>query len=561
VAGAAACGGSVVVSEQATSTARTVPEDVKRFFAAVFEARDIVGVRPIETWRDEKTGRQERRALWKAIHYARADWRSTDGQHRDWLLRVAERNRANLFFMVAPRFGPKSENDKRRWDLSWQIRTVRTLWADVDHCSVDDALKRCEAAGVPRPTATINSGNGAHLYWRLTEPYLIDDVDDPPGVGTKWIEQGPDRKNAHRSVLHLAPKNLTYLYLLDRKTGNDSGTLNPECSWGKLSPKALYIQDVLAGIASKIGGDHTSDLARSLRLPCTLNRKDERNGKTPVPCVLVDCDPARRYAVADFEGFAGDSPARARREAVAKIRLPRVRKLAANKVDRLDNLVNACAVAECGTRSERDWNLLCWAIEHGVDPEDLWRQVQGVGKFAEGGRRYFDATWANAQGHTQLKIYHRLERKQAARSATRSSNGSGKNGQSAHASNGHAAGNGTAEPPPTDPPPAGELGPERYEPEPSCVNESLTDPHRLARCWQLWCATSERPDGKVVVGDRVAYYRQNHWMWKGTHWRIVPDHEMVAILTRFAKRDLEMSFASEIGRAKQTTTKRPQCLR
>jgi hypothetical protein len=40
-----------------------------------------------------------------------------------------------------------------------------------------------------------------------------------------------------------------------------------------LSPKAQDIQDILGGIASKIGGDHTTDLSRLLRVPGTLNRK------------------------------------------------------------------------------------------------------------------------------------------------------------------------------------------------------------------------------------------------------------------------------------------------
>ena len=59
----------------------------------------------------------------------------------------------------------------------------------------------------------------------------------------------------------------------------------------RLSPKAEHFQDVLAGIAKALGGDHTTDLSRLLRLPGTFNRKDERNGRKPVPAELVECDP------------------------------------------------------------------------------------------------------------------------------------------------------------------------------------------------------------------------------------------------------------------------------
>jgi hypothetical protein len=174
-----------------------------------------------------------------------------------------------------------------------------------------------------------------------------------------------------------------------------------------------------------------------LRLPCTLNRKDQRNGKEPVPCELVECDPTRRYAFADFEWFAETSPARVRRERVAAIRLKVPRKVTATKQDRLDALINACAVAE--DRSRADWALVCWAVENAVDREHLWSQVQGVGKFAQRGREYFDLILEKAEGHTREQIYLKLERKDAG--ATPAGNG--------HA---HADGSAAGAAPPTEPP-------------------------------------------------------------------------------------------------------------
>ena len=59
----------------------------------------------------------------------------------------------------------------------------------------------------------------------------------------------------------------------------------------------------MAGVAKACGGDHTTDLSRLLRIPGTMNRKDERNGRVPVPTALVECEPTRRYALATFEPF------------------------------------------------------------------------------------------------------------------------------------------------------------------------------------------------------------------------------------------------------------------
>jgi hypothetical protein len=233
------------------------PDDLRRFLGALFDPADLLGVRPIETWTDPATRRKCSRVLYKQTLYDRAGWYASSANHWRWLQRLAERERANLFFTVTPRFGPRAPGDKRRWDLAWQVRVVRALWADLDRCTAEEALGRCAQAG----------------------------------------------------------------------------------------------------LAARVGGDHTGDLARLLRLVGTLNRKDQVNGREPVACELVACDPGRRYPFADFEGYAADAPGRARREAAARMRLPRVRKLTPSKGDRLDRLINACAAAPAGARSERDWSL------------------------------------------------------------------------------------------------------------------------------------------------------------------------------------------------------------
>jgi hypothetical protein len=71
---------------------------------------------------------------------------------------------------------------------------ARCLFADFDNIDVDGARGRWQAAGLPEPTLTINSGHGIHTYWRLTEPIsnmdqwrqlqqrLIATVDSDPAI-------------------------------------------------------------------------------------------------------------------------------------------------------------------------------------------------------------------------------------------------------------------------------------------------------------------------------------------------------------------------------------------
>lgn len=66
----------------------------------------------------------------------------------------------------------------------------------------------------------------------------------------------------------------------------------------------------------------------------------------------------------------------------------------------LDGLIKACEEASQGERSPRDFALLTFAVEQGLNKEVVWTRVQDIGKFAEGGRRYFDLTWEAAARKT-----------------------------------------------------------------------------------------------------------------------------------------------------------------
>jgi hypothetical protein len=272
---------------------------------------------------------------------------------------------------------------------------VRVLWVDIDHVTVEEARARFERAGVPEPSVLVNSGNGVHAYWLLDEPYLIDDAGEPPPVLTEWVPAA-DGKNKPR---HYFVENGDRVYLDSRKHAS------------RLSPKAERIQDILAGLARAVGGDHTHDLARLLRIAGTLNRKNERNGVAPKATELVVCEPTRRYPLARFESLASCSPAAERSKQVAKMPLPAVRRMTPAKCDKLEERVAACAIAGVGNRSEADFALCCFAVRNGIDRAVVWDRVATIGKFAEQGERYFATTWENAEFDVRAGTFEKLRKR------------------------------------------------------------------------------------------------------------------------------------------------------
>jgi hypothetical protein len=355
---------------------KTAPKELHQFLKAIFSPEDLVLLRPIEIW--EENGQKKNRVIFKKIRYSKP---STILKSPAWksLLEIGQKEKANLFFGVCPRFGGKGQ-----FDLAWQIRTVRTLWVDIDHCAPEEALQRCAAAGLPHPSVVVQSGSGVHLYWILSEPYLIDDVGNPAPVFKEFLEQEEGKK-----------KKVRY-YLVDPQTQKKIFKLP------KVSPKGKQIQRIIAGISAKIGGDSTQDLSRLLRLPGTLNRKDERNGRAPIPCRLIECYPERKYPLSDFDKFAEEE----KPKETAEVRLPRSVKLTQTRMNKLADFMNLCSVSE--DRSRADWSLCCWAIETGIDKEAVWLEVQGVGKFEERGRDYFDQTWDKAEDHVRSKVYRHI---------------------------------------------------------------------------------------------------------------------------------------------------------
>jgi P4 family phage/plasmid primase-like protien len=451
--------------------------EAETFLKTLFLPEDLILFRPIETWAEG--GKKRSKVDSEGIRYERFGGRCGEGwAWHDSRLTATVGNiigrtgetLANLFFGVCPRVG-----GGQQYDLAWQIRTVRALWSDIDDANHVEALDRCKANKVPEPSVVVASGNGVHLYWLLDHPALIDDADPPPPVHTEWC--GPDGQRKRT------------LYLIDKQSG-ERLSLDAKQNIPPLSHKATKLQDALAGIAEKIGGDHTIDLSRILRLPGTLNRKDERNGRAVTECRLLQCDNTRRYPLEDLICFATQAPSRVKRDKVAQVPLPRRRVISTKLQERLDTAIVGSAAAETGRRSEADFALCCLAVELGLTPEAAWQHVSSVGKFAESGRRYFDRTWESACGHVREGIYTRVTAKHAADPP--SSNGDGL--EAADETNQHEAGD---------------------------------DPHRLARVY-----LNQNPAA-------VRYWREDFWEWTGKFYRRISGGNMRCRLTNICKQEFD----------------------
>ena len=121
--------------------------------------------------------------------------------------------------------------------------------------------------------------------------------------------------------------------------------------------------------------------------------------------------PRRRYPFAEFERFAESAPQSVQEKELAKVRIPSGKELTPTRLNKLGDYINASAVAEVGKRSEPDFYLCRYAITQGLDKEEGSAQVQGVSKFADRGRPYFDLTWGEAEKRVRLRLYRRAQRK------------------------------------------------------------------------------------------------------------------------------------------------------
>lgn len=218
------------------------------------------------------------------------------------------------------------------------IDTVRCVWCDIDDVTREEAYSRWEAASIPQPSIVVNSGSGIHGYWFLQRD------------------------------------------LTTRRLRRQLGAMLPH----------FY---------RSFGGDHVQNLSRVMRPPGTVNYKDARNGKRPLPCTLCTCDPEMRYPLDTFSRWTKQAEQELRRTTSAiPSRLsnellvgesPSRRAEALSLVRRLEK--------PSPDRSRRDFAIVCHLLRLGLAREEIWELVSDTSKFESDGRMYFDLTFTNAE--------------------------------------------------------------------------------------------------------------------------------------------------------------------
>jgi hypothetical protein len=71
--------------------------------------------------------------------------------------------RLNIYCSANPRNGIGGRK-------STDVALARSLFADLEECTLEEATVRRDKANLPMPSVTILSGHGVHYYWRLREP-------------------------------------------------------------------------------------------------------------------------------------------------------------------------------------------------------------------------------------------------------------------------------------------------------------------------------------------------------------------------------------------------------
>lgn len=360
-------------------------DEVLRFLNTLFGDSDNVATRPIESWTDPDVGRKTKTHYKQQCCTDLADWR--DGKIERHIKYCTD-NGVNAYFGVCPRFKSGLYHEK-----SWQIRQTNCYWLDVDHCDPMQAVDLAVKAGLPRPTVCVSTGNGAHLYWVLDEPFVFD-APAPPALQKEkregdgawcefWLdEQG--RKNFTKAGKQKIPNGAPEL-----------------CDDAK---RVQYTNDGIARLIkavlpedSKIKPDDTGDLGRVLRLPGTLNVKDICNGVEPKKCEIFG-EIGERCSLSDFDVALNASQKRKDDEEVARQRItePSRSTLPPTKQKKLNDLLNECDAMPVELRSEPDFAVMCFCIKEGLTEDAIWEQVEHCSKFAERGEPYFKTTYKNA---------------------------------------------------------------------------------------------------------------------------------------------------------------------
>lgn len=165
------------ITNSATNGKQRSPADeIKLFVECVYDPNDVVEIRCLP--RPDK------------------QWSKACNLHKqaDQLTRVNATGQ-NIYFGANPRRAHGLSGDEN-------VPLARCFFVDFDTaddgskgCSVDHALDRIRRAGLPDPTLVLNSGNGCHIYWRLSEP--VTDIEEWSSNQKKLIAVLGSDKSIH----------------------------------------------------------------------------------------------------------------------------------------------------------------------------------------------------------------------------------------------------------------------------------------------------------------------------------------------------------------------------
>lgn len=126
-------------------TADEILHDCQRFLGAIFDPKDVIEFRPIKP-ADKRWGKL-------------ADLPGL----MPWLA-SSNKQQKQIYFGANPRKASGLSD-------AAGVLLGRCLFADFDGGATrEDAVNRIAAAGLPTPTALVNSGGGIHAWWRMAEP-------------------------------------------------------------------------------------------------------------------------------------------------------------------------------------------------------------------------------------------------------------------------------------------------------------------------------------------------------------------------------------------------------
>lgn len=123
----------------------TLQDELNGFFDALFDPADTVEIRFLKPLKTKSN--QWYQYPGAIVH----EWEDIEQRN----------NKQDVYFGVNPREG--------RGGTAESIKVCRCVFADFDHTTTETALNTIEQSGLPEPTVLVNSGHGAHAYWRLEE--------------------------------------------------------------------------------------------------------------------------------------------------------------------------------------------------------------------------------------------------------------------------------------------------------------------------------------------------------------------------------------------------------